>query len=160
MSTKKWQRRGFSLIELSIVNVTVALLMTVALPRLNRALNRARIVEAIQTASSIERMMLDYYNRNGQYPATGGLQNPPQPQSAGRVLWDDSVTGWSEIGFKGAGSAFRYRYTYTTTQDPVTNRYNKATIYASADTDNNGIEGSYTIQLQDGARLVEFLQDE
>jgi type II secretory pathway pseudopilin PulG len=159
MTKNKWLKRGFSLIELSVVNVTIALLMTLALPRLNRALNRARIVEAVTTCSTIERMMLDYYNRTGQYPAVEGEQNPPQPPSAGRVLWDDTSIGWKELGFKGDGAAYRYRYTFKATPDGA-GRYTNATIHAWADVDNNGIDGEYIITLQDGARVKDILIDE
>jgi type II secretory pathway pseudopilin PulG len=160
MTANRWQRRGFSIIELSIVNVTVALLMTIAVPRLTRAMNRAKIVEAVQTASTIERLLLDYYNRFGQYPPVSAGQNPDVPVSAGRAQWKSSVAGWDQIGFTGPDGAYRYRYTVTTEKGPGSSRHNQAVIYAWSDVDMNGVESSYRIELKDGARVFEYLQDE
>ena len=160
MAQRRSYRRGFSILELAVVNVTIGILMTVAMPRLSRALNRARVVEALTTASTIERMLLDYYNRTGQYPPGGGEQNPPQPVSAGRATWDANVSGWDAIGFKADGSKYNYRYTFTTEVDPSTGRYTIATIRAWSDVDRNGIEGEYVISLQDGARIKDELVDE
>jgi type II secretory pathway pseudopilin PulG len=148
-------KRGFSMLELAVVNGTIAVLATIAIPRLQRSLNRARAVEAIQVTNTIARLMVDYYNRNGQYPSVNAAQNPPQPVPAGKVAWAEDKPGWIDINFKSDGQSYQYRYEFTTTYDASAQRYTQAVIHAFSDVDGNGINGHLYIYLQDGSRILD-----
>jgi type II secretory pathway pseudopilin PulG len=148
MTYRRNKVRGFSLVELAVVLGTVAILATLSLSYLQSAISQSRDSEASLTLSAIERMMLDYYNTNGQYPASAP-QEPPQPPAAGKQSWVDGQPGWTDIGFKSDGAAYLFRYSFQSTLDS-TGKYSSCTLLAVGDLDNSGIPTPHTVLLQDG----------
>lgn len=140
--------RGFSIIELFVVLGTIAILCTLAISYLEAALVQSRDSEAQITLSAIERMMLDYYNNNSQYPPMAP-QEPPQPLTGGQQTWVDGQPGWTDIGFKADGQAYLFRYSFISTQDAA-GYYNTCTLTAQAELDNSGVPTTHTIVLQNG----------
>ncbi len=69
------QKQGFTLLELLIVMVIVGVLITIGLPKYQRALERGRSIEGLTNA----RMAADYagaqYVLNGTYPTGTAWQN-------------------------------------------------------------------------------------
>lgn len=73
------RRRGFTLVELVLVLVLVALLAAMALPNLRRALVRARATEAVSDLHVIRVAVMGYVGDHHRYPAdvTRG-ETPPE----------------------------------------------------------------------------------
>lgn len=153
MSVRRNRRtRGFTLIELAIVNATILILCTVSFAYLTGALNQAHDSESSTTMSSIERMMIDYYNNNYQYPPSGA-QNPPEPASAGSQVWVDGQPGWNDIGFLGDGQSYMYRYEFTSTQDS-SGLYSTVTIHSFSNLGGLGTAGDHYITLEYGEEVL------
>lgn len=151
------RRRGFSILELSVVLATVSVLSTIAIPKFINSFKRARAVEAMQTLATIERFTKEYYNRNGEYPRVSGGRNPPD-LGYNKAQMVDSLPGWAELGFK-PESSYRFRYLFTTTPDPVSGKYTRLTLEAMADTDNDGNIGHFIRQYEDGTDVTDPLLD-
>jgi type IV pilus assembly protein PilE len=63
---------GFTLIELMIVVVIVAILATIALPSYNNYLRRGQLTEATNNLSAFRIQMEQYYQDNYSYAAAAG----------------------------------------------------------------------------------------
>lgn len=61
-------RRGFSLIELMIVVLIIGTVAGVAIPNLDRALLRARAVDALADLNSVRVAVLNYQSEGGEWP--------------------------------------------------------------------------------------------
>jgi general secretion pathway protein G len=147
------RRRGFSLIEIMVVNGTIAVLATLAMPRLNAAFKRAKTVEAVQTIATIQRTMVEFYNRNGEYPSVDGAVNPPVVVGLPKAPMSDTLPGWKEIGFKPEGE-YRWHYSFTVFPD-ARGKSTRVTLDAFADTDNDGQVGHVTRVLENGFMVSE-----
>jgi hypothetical protein len=111
-------------------------------------------MEAVETVSSIQRLLVDYYNNNGQYPSMTADWNPSDAAGGGtkHVKWVDGLPGWTEIGFKGDGAAYSFQYRFTPTLDSATGKYTTVTVDAHADLDGNGSKlSTHLVILHDGA---------
>lgn len=64
------RRRGFTLIELLVVMAIVATLLTVAVPRYFRSLQRSREAVLLQDLASLRDAIDKFYGDTGRYPAT------------------------------------------------------------------------------------------
>jgi prepilin-type N-terminal cleavage/methylation domain-containing protein len=62
------RRRGFSLVEMMVVVVIVALLSTIALPNLHRALIKARAAAIIQTLQVVRVAVFNYQSDHDTFP--------------------------------------------------------------------------------------------
>ena len=73
---------GFTLIELMIVAAILGALAALAIPNLQRAVERARITAAIGDISAIQQAAQEYALENNEYPASladigyGGMTDP------------------------------------------------------------------------------------
>jgi len=62
-------KRGFTLIELLVVVLIIGILAAIALPQYQRAVERARMAEGIQTLGSITKAQTIYYMQQGNFAA-------------------------------------------------------------------------------------------
>lgn len=89
MKLKKIKEKGFTLIELLAVVLIITILTAIAVPQYNKAVNKARLSEALLVAKFLERSMdsLLFSNKQG----------------SGRALIGDfglSGAAWDETGLK------------------------------------------------------------
>lgn len=84
---------GFSLIELIVVVAIIAVLLTIALPRYDRSLDRARDVSLEQSLQVMRESIDRFQDDKGRYPET--LQELVELRYL-RALPVDPVTGSSE----------------------------------------------------------------
>src|ERR1017187_1658864 len=80
------RRRGFSLIELTIVIAIILIIITIALPRLSRARMFSQETAAIGAIRAIHTMQVQYYSQYGRYGASPTGKGPPTtgtPRPAG-----------------------------------------------------------------------------
>ncbi len=64
------RRRGFTLIELLVVMAIIATLLTIAVPRYFRSMQRAREAVLRQDLATLRESIDKYYGDTGKYPAT------------------------------------------------------------------------------------------
>ena len=62
------RKLGFTLVELLAVIVIIAILLSMAVPGVNRVINSARGAQARTEVKSIETAVLAYYNEYGRFP--------------------------------------------------------------------------------------------
>ena len=149
--------RGYTIIELVVVLAVIAVLASIAIPKLRHAFKRARMVEAVQTISTIERTLKEHFNRTGEYPHVSGAPNPPVPAGE-KAAFDLTRPGWKDISFK-SNSAYWYRYEFVTTADAA-GKYTNLKIIASGDTDGDSRALVITREYEDGTLIGEFQSDD
>jgi len=64
------KRRGFTLLELLVVMAIIATLLTIAVPRYVRSLQRSREAVLMQDLTSLRESIDKFYGDTGKYPAT------------------------------------------------------------------------------------------
>lgn len=64
-------KKGFTLIELLVVVLIIGILSAIALPKYEKALERARLTEAVQNIFALQRAIDVYLLENGGNPTTG-----------------------------------------------------------------------------------------
>ncbi len=64
------RRRGFTLLELLVVMAIIATLLTIAVPRYFRSLERSREAVLTQDLASLRESIDRFYGDNGKYPQT------------------------------------------------------------------------------------------
>lgn len=86
---KRWARQsGFTIVELLIVIVVIAILAAITIVAFNGIQDRARYTAMQQDLSTINKAILLYYAQNGSYPAsgtTGGNVTGASPNIPGLV---------------------------------------------------------------------------
>jgi type IV pilus assembly protein PilA len=102
MSNRK-QRRGFSLIELLIVISIILIIITIAVPKFQRAQMTARQTAAIQAIRAIHTAEVEYQSQYGKYAASLTELGPPAsgaPSSAAADLIGNDVSNGEKQGYK------------------------------------------------------------
>ncbi len=64
------RRRGFTLLELLVVMAIIATLLTIAVPRYLRSLQRSREAVLMQDLTSLRESIDKFYGDTGKYPPT------------------------------------------------------------------------------------------
>jgi general secretion pathway protein G len=64
------RRRGFTLLELLVVMAIIATLLTIAVPRYFRSLQRSREAVLMQDLTSLRESIDKFYGDTGKYPPT------------------------------------------------------------------------------------------
>ena len=64
------ERRGFTLLELLVVMAIIATLLTIAVPRYFRSLQRSREAVLMQDLTSMRESIDKFYGDTGKYPQT------------------------------------------------------------------------------------------
>ena len=67
------RRRGFTLIEMLVVMTLIALLLTLAVPRYSRSIQRSREAVLRQDLTTLRESIDRYYGDTGKYPETLAL---------------------------------------------------------------------------------------
>lgn len=153
MRRSRQAKRGFSLVELSIVIGTISILATLSMSYFQNALAQSRDSESSLMLSSIERTMIDYYNNNGQYPPVAAPQNPSADLTAGKQQWVDGQAGWTDLQFTGNPGSYRFRYSFVPGFDS-SNKATSVTLTAIGIVDNSGVPVTHTVVLQEGDEIA------
>ncbi len=86
MDSKKWNQRGFTLIEIMVVVVILGILAAIVVPRLLDEPEKARRTSAATQIRSLEEALGIFKLDNGFYPSTEqGLQALVEKPTAGRI---------------------------------------------------------------------------
>ncbi|MES2314757.1 MAG: type II secretion system protein [Patescibacteria group bacterium] len=69
-------RRGFTLIELLVVIAIIAILTGIVVTGLTASKSKSRDAQRVSDLNQIQLALEQYFDRCGQYPATGGTDGP------------------------------------------------------------------------------------
>jgi type IV pilus assembly protein PilA len=103
------QRRGFSLIELLIVIAIILIIVTVALPKLNKARMYAQETAALKAIQTLNTCQVQYNSTFGRFAASLTELGPPTSGTANSAA-ADLISGDMATGEKQG-----YRFTLTGT---------------------------------------------
>ena len=117
MPTRK-PRRGFSLIELLIVISIILIIITIAVPKFQRAQITARETAAIQEFRALHTAQVEYQSQYGRYAASLTELGPPAsgaPSISAADLVGNDVSGGEKQGYKFTLTANQGGYVITAT---------------------------------------------
>jgi prepilin-type N-terminal cleavage/methylation domain-containing protein len=105
MQTKNRSYRkhlGFTLVELMIVVVIVAILAAVAMPIYSKYVRKSRTSEAVSNLGTIAMFEETYFSEADSYVTLGAnptsVPNPTAAGGGGRLQFSDAIAGWSLLG--------------------------------------------------------------
>jgi prepilin-type N-terminal cleavage/methylation domain-containing protein len=99
----RYRRRGFSLIELLIVIAIILIIITIAVPKLQRARMYAQETAALGAIRAIHTAEVQYYSQYGKYATTLTELGPPpsgNASPAGADLIGNDLAGGDKQGYK------------------------------------------------------------
>ena len=88
MKKRSSNQSGFTLLELLMVVIIIAILAAIAVPSYFRTAERSRAAEALQVLASIRGAQLRYYAQNGAYAAASTSLDVEVPVSQ---MWSYTV---------------------------------------------------------------------
>ncbi len=97
------KRRGFSLIELLIVIAIILIIITIALPKLNRARMYSQETAALGAIRTIHTAQVQYHSQYGRFAATLAELGPPKsgnPSPAAADLIGNDLAEGLKSGYK------------------------------------------------------------
>lgn len=102
----KGNQKGFTIIELLVVIVVIAILVALTLPNLFSAQTRARDTERKNDLKNAQQQLESYYNDNNSYPTTseglgllvtdGYLDEQPQDPQGGNYTYAATTDGTTD----------------------------------------------------------------
>lgn len=128
--------QGFTLIELMIAVVVVAILSSIAIPSYTSYVRRGKIVEAHSMLSNYRVQMEQYFQDNRNYGAAGTGCGVAQPTgSAFSVSCAITATGFTatakNLAGKGLDAVGTYTFTIDESGNRVTTAFKNATVPAN-----------------------------
>ena len=128
-------RRGFTLIELSVVLAVMTVIVTLVVPTYRALVMRAYSDEARITVLAIAHAELRYQRDHGQFLACGG-----EPVAVTRPTEFPRELGcWKALGIDSSGPV-RYAYAVALAEPASFN------VIARGDLDNNGVAATFTLE--------------
>lgn len=89
---KRTSRRAFTLAELLIVTVIIAILASLVVPRFTGQAQKAATAEAIGIMSAVHRALLQYHDEHDAYPALDSVDSITQALA---ISYQTPQHGWS-----------------------------------------------------------------
>ena len=121
---KTRRRRGFSLVELSVVVIIIAVLAAFGIPRMLKSVERSKAAEAFKYLAAVRAAQERYQAREGTYAAVvtdlDVEQNAPKYFSVGAIAAGSTASledSWTLTLTRQGASAGYGAYTVTFTQD-------------------------------------------
>jgi len=97
---------AFTLIELLIVLIIIAIMIVVAVPRYGQLVNRAYEGEILSSLSAVRAAQRAYRARHGAYPtARDDLLNEDMPLVSGNDFEDMKFVEWLDFNVDGKGNS-------------------------------------------------------
>ncbi|HNX68707.1 MAG TPA: prepilin-type N-terminal cleavage/methylation domain-containing protein [Candidatus Omnitrophota bacterium] len=109
MTVLKRSIKGFTLIEVLIVVVIIAILASLILPRMTSQVGKAQAAEAFQMSGAIKRAAERQFDLTGSYAIPSGeIASDPMG------VWGAAyLPNWSELGLRGLESSKSWSYFYS-----------------------------------------------
>jgi prepilin-type N-terminal cleavage/methylation domain-containing protein len=140
------RRKGFTLLELSVVLSVLGILIALAVPGFRTAILKAKAAEARTVVEAIADAEQRHYRDSGKYLA---CESSPTLPPGSPASFDASRPGWKELGFQIDGPVrYRYEVVLVGTSFKVT---------AAGDLDGDGVRSTYTL---DGSNLALAITEE
>ncbi len=142
-SVKTPNRRGFTLIELTVVVLIISLLSSVALTEFQNFVIRSKQGERNISMRNIQNGLIELVTQNDKYPTDlgGGASqlwcdyNPPPPFNGMKKWWNKGQPGWSSLSWEPTGMLYFHYFAYAYASPSLTYMY----VIAVSDLDGDGI---------------------
>ena len=134
---KKYDSKGFTLIELMIVVAIIGVLAAIAIPKYQIYQFKAKAAEAKINLGAIRMTQEAYKTENDEYRKCKAA--PTGKATSKKRQWPTPASGFDEIGFQPSGDVY---FTYACDGNDIT---------ATGDLDGDGVLSVFTMNLSTGA---------